>query len=86
MPEYGDDIDDGVFDFSNYGNAVFRPTMDWKDHIRDDVIPFQSLDQVELDLDLRMGDEADEDTKLEVVRIIKNTGTRSANAVPNAQS
>ena len=71
MPEYGDDIDDGVFDFSNYGNAVFRPTMDWKDHIRDDVIPFQSLDQVELDLDLRMGDEADEDTKLEVVRIIK---------------
>jgi len=71
MPEYGEDINDGVSNFSSYGNAVFHPTMDWKDHIRDDVIPFQSLDQVELALDFRMDDKADEDTKIEVVCIIK---------------
>ena len=70
MPEYGKDIDDGFFDVSNYGNAVFRPKMDWQDHVRDDIITFESTDQTELDLDLRMGDEADDITKTEVIRII----------------
>ena len=30
-----DDIEDGVFDYKQYGNAVFRPLEEWTDAKRD---------------------------------------------------
>ena len=31
--DYSDDIDNGLFDYSYYGKAVFKPKVDWKAHI-----------------------------------------------------
>ena len=36
--EYADDIEEGVFGFVHYGKTVFRPNIQWKDRVRDDII------------------------------------------------
>ena len=41
--DYGDDIHDGHFDFSEHGKAVFRPPeQEWKTSERDDIIHFDA--------------------------------------------
>ena len=71
MPEYATDINEGAWDFSNYGKTVFKPKLDWQDTQRDDLINFQDSHQDELEADLRMGTGVDKETKEEIVNIIK---------------
>ena len=71
MPEYACDINEGAWDFSNYGKSVYRPTLEWQDKQRDDIIYFHDSDQIELDADLRMGTNVDNDTSKRIVEIIK---------------
>ena len=75
MPEYATDINEGAWDFSNYGKTVFKPKLDWQDTQRDDLINFQDSHQDELEADLRMGTGVDKETKEEIVNIIKSIGT-----------
>ena len=53
--EYSNDFDDGIFDYSHYGKAAFRPTIKWFDRLRADLITYDiNKDSVELDNGLRM--------------------------------
>ena len=38
--EYSDDIDYGFFDYNHDGKAVFKPKVDWKARIRNDMITY----------------------------------------------
>ena len=54
--DYSDDIDEGVFDYSHYGKAVFRPNLKWADRPRLDLIIFNTTkDMAELDKGLKIG-------------------------------
>ena len=54
--EYGNDIDDGVFDFKQCGNKVFRPAKTWADKPRSDLILYDvKKDTAELDKGLAIG-------------------------------
>ena len=53
---YANDIDDGVFDYSNYGHTVFRPKKKWTDRPRIDIISFdKATDTKELESSLVLG-------------------------------
>ena len=50
------DLDDGVFDFTNYGKCVFKPKGSWDPGTRNDIILFDSsVDSKELLKDLKLG-------------------------------
>ena len=52
--EYADDIKEGVFDFLHYGKTVFRPNIQWKDRVCDDIILYdKSAHEEEITLDLK---------------------------------
>ena len=38
--EYSDEIGDGLFDYTHYGKAVFKPKVDWKSQTHNDVITY----------------------------------------------
>ena len=38
--DYLDDIDDGLFDYTNYGKSVFKQKVFWKAHTRNDIITY----------------------------------------------
>ena len=56
-PEYATDISEGVFDFANYGNTVFRPSdKPWDKGIREDQIIFNDKEhRKELLLHIKIG-------------------------------
>ena len=39
--DYGEDIDDGIFYYANYGETVLRPKEKWDDRDRYDIIKFE---------------------------------------------
>ena len=48
--DYADDVDDGIFDYSHYGNTVFCSKPQLSDCLRKDIILFDaSTDMSELD-------------------------------------
>ena len=48
--EYSSDVDEGVFDFKQYGKAVFRPLPKWEDIKINDIISYsEAIDKSELD-------------------------------------
>ena len=52
---YSDDIDKGVFDYSCYGKAFFRPNLQWADRPRLDLIIFNvDNDTAELEKELKI--------------------------------
>lgn len=54
--EYGNDIDDGIFDFKHYGNTVSRPAVKWREKARYDLIEFnKAMDDAELAKGLKIG-------------------------------
>ena len=70
--DYSDDIDEGVFDYSHHGRAVYRPKIKWADRDRDDVIVFDpNKDMVELMDNLHIGDTVDQKYKNEIIDIVK---------------
>ena len=38
--DYSDDIDNGLFDYTHYCTAVFKPKVDWKAHTRNRIITY----------------------------------------------
>ena len=53
IPDLCTDINDGAFDFGQYGKCLYRPPVDWKNSIRSDIIPFNdAIDMAELQKDL----------------------------------
>ena len=70
--DYSDDIDEGVFDFSHHGRAVYRPKIKWSDRDRDDVILFDhDKDMVELMENLHIGETVEQKYKDKIVGIVK---------------
>ena len=54
--EYSDDINDGVFDYTYYGKAMYRPKVKWAERPRTDLIIFDKVvDTAELEKGLRIG-------------------------------
>jgi len=55
--DYGTKIDDGVFDYSHYGNMVYCPKLRWANRDRLDIIQFNKVDDlVELKPNIRICD------------------------------
>ena len=38
--DYYSDVDEGVFDYQQYGHAVFRLAEEWKDITQEDIIMY----------------------------------------------
>ena len=56
MPEYATDVDDSMFNYSDYGNCVLRTSLKWEDIPHDDIIDFNQDDDIsELTKDLKVG-------------------------------
>ena len=71
MPVY-DDIHEGVFDYKQYGNCVFRPTFSWDSGKRTDIIAWDdSKHSAELHKGLHVGSLASAAIRLEIIAIIK---------------
>ena len=52
--DYANDMREGVFDFAHYGNRVFRPSIQWADTQRGNIIFYNDkYDKVELESNLR---------------------------------
>ena len=53
---YSNNIDDGIFDYSHDGKAVFHPTIKWTDRPHTSLITYDiNKDSMELDNGLRIG-------------------------------
>ena len=71
MPIY-DDVNDGVFDFTPFGKCVFKPSIDWTNTPRDDIIQFDTTtDMPELTKDLKLGTNISLSDKNKITDIIK---------------
>ena len=69
--EYADDIEEGVFDFVHYGKTVFRPNIQWKDRVRDDIIMYKkSAHEEEMTQGLKIGKSVDPTTKDSLIRLV----------------
>ena len=54
--EYADDIDEGIFDYSHHGKAVYQPKLKWEHRDRHDLITYnECTDKAELDKGLVFG-------------------------------
>ena len=77
--DYSDDIDDGFFDYTQYGKAVFKPRVNWKAHTRNDIITYNhAYDWYELNKGIKIGNMASAESKERLISIIKSIGTVSA--------
>ena len=73
IPDLCNDINDGAFDFGQYGKCFYRPPVDWKNSVRSDIIPFNdAIDLAELQKDLRIGDNVDSALKSSIVNTVKH--------------
>ena len=58
--DYGDDVDEGVFELSHFGKTVFHPKIRWVDKPRDDIISYNdTTDREELMANLNVGANVD---------------------------
>lgn len=50
-----DDVEEGVFDYQQYGNTVYRPNTIWKDIERDDCIMwYKQRDEKEVNTNIKI--------------------------------
>ena len=69
--EYADDIEEGVFDFVHYGKTLFRPNIQWKDRVRDDIILYnKSAHKEEMTQGLKIGKSVDPTTKDSLISLV----------------
>ena len=48
--DYGTEIYGGIFDYTHFGKSMFKPTTDWTNHKRTDMIPYiEEIDRAELE-------------------------------------
>ena len=48
--DYGTGIDGGIFDYTNFGKSMFKPTIYWKNHKRTDMITYsEEINHAELE-------------------------------------
>ena len=40
IPDYADDVDDGIFDYADFGHCIFLPYLSWEDAKSNDFIEF----------------------------------------------
>ena len=72
-PDYDTIVDDGVFDFTNYGNCVFKPKLTWDPGDREDIIKYDPLKhEKELLENIIIGDSVDEFWKKEIINEVIN--------------
>ena len=73
IPTYNSsDIDEGFFDYKCYGKAVFRPTFQWKDTDRQDLISYQEdKDSEELQAYIKIREDASNEHKSTIINLVK---------------
>ena len=70
--DYGDDVDEGVFDFAHFGKTVFRPKIRWADKPRHDIIQYDKLkDEEELTANLHVGNNIEKRHSDAIILIIQ---------------
>ena len=48
--DYGTEIDGGLFDYTHFGNSMFKPSIDWTNHKRTGIITYsEEIDWAELE-------------------------------------
>ncbi len=71
LPEYANDISEGVFDFEHHGKCVFRPKLTWTPGKRDDIITFDAAkDMPQLLADLRIGPNVSQPIRDNIISVI----------------
>ena len=72
MPEYATNFDDGMFNYSDHGNCVFRTSLKWDNTPRDDIIDFNKDDDIaELMKGLKIRSMVDSSIRDRIIDIIK---------------
>ena len=85
--DYGNNIDNGVFDYSHHGRAVFRPRVRWANRQQSDIILFdKKLDMAELVSNMSTGKIFYQSIKLGYMSWLSNTGIAFVNGEQNTQS
>jgi hypothetical protein len=71
-PEYANDIDEGVFEFKEFGNAVYRPKEPWPEGAeRDDIIHFDAEQHTEeLEKNIRINDKIPGELRQEIITLV----------------
>ena len=70
--DYSNDIDDGLFYYTHYGKAAFKPKLDWKAHTRNDIITYNNAeDCYEFTKGLKIGDTEFAESRERLISIIK---------------
>ena len=71
-PDYADDIDDGIFDYADFGSCIFCPDLSWEDAKRNDLIEFiNDCDTSELEKNMKIGKNVDDLSSNNIIQIIQ---------------
>ena len=82
-----DDIKDGVFDYRQYGKAVFRPAKHWKNRERNDIIEYsEEKDKMEFEKNIRIGKYFSSEHKSIIHGIVKKYWHGNQSLTMNFQS
>ena len=80
--DYADDIDDGVFDYADFGNCIFRPDLS-QDAEQNELIKFiNDSDTAKLVKYLTIGKDVDDPTWKNITQLFRNIGSASAKRAP----
>ena len=72
MPEYATNVDNSMFNYSDYGNCVFWPLLKWQNTPRDNTIDFnKDSDIAELIKRLKIGSMVYSIIQDQIIDIIK---------------
>jgi len=67
-----DNIEDGVFNYRQYGKAVFCPAKHWKDRKLNDIIEYsEEKDKIEFEKNIRIGKDVKREHKSIIHGIVK---------------
>ena len=76
--DYSDDIDEGIFDYAVYSNAVFRPSISWSSRDCNDIMTYDhSKYNKELSKCLKIGKRVNLNNTRAIKSLVSNTSIAS---------
>ena len=70
--DYGTKIDGGIFDYTHFGKYTFKPTINWKNHKRTDMITYsEEIDRSKLGKNLNINPNVTQEIRERIISHIK---------------
>ena len=70
--DYGIKINGGIFDYNHFGKSMFKPTIDWTNHKRTDIITCsEDIDRAELEKILNINPNVTQEIRDRIISLIK---------------